>query len=85
MRWFTICRNCAEVHPAEMECPACRPAAHIARPAPAAAAIVAPRVRDRVAPLEPTPARRLLRASTLVVSAYLLAVLVLILAVVAQA
>lgn len=84
MRLFSICRNCAEVHPVEIECPACHPVAHMARPV----ARSPRRARDQAASLpalEPAPSHRLLRASTVVVSAYLLAVLVLILAVVAQA
>ena len=85
MRLYSICRNCAEVHLAEMECPACRPARHMAPRAPAAALPPNRRDHERVPALEPAPARGLLRASTVVVSAYLLAVLVLILAVVAQA
>ncbi|HUS64735.1 MAG TPA: hypothetical protein VMZ28_09350 [Kofleriaceae bacterium] len=86
MRLFSICRNCAEVHPVETACPACHPLPHLA----AAAGRTPPyrRARDEAAPLpalEPARSRGMWRASTVVVSAYVLAVVVLILAVFAQA
>ena len=85
MRLYSICRNCAEVHPVELACPSCHPLPHTAPAVPAR-----PRARPRddaalIAALEPPPSRGLWRASTVVVSAYVLAVVVLILAVVAQA
>lgn len=87
MRLFSICRNCAEVHPVETACPACHPLPHMARPAPGR---TPPHRRggDEAAPLpavEPARSRGMWRASTVVVSAYVLAVVVLILAVFAQA
>ena len=87
MRVFSICRKCAEVHLAELECPGC-----------AIGTLPAPQrilLRSRRAPDEPAApsfaadsslARRgMIRASTLVVSAYVFAVVVLLLAVFAQA
>jgi hypothetical protein len=81
MRLFSICRNCAEVHPVETACPACPPRPHTRD---TAAVELRPRRPARAA-LEPAPSRSLWRASTVVVSAYVLAVVVLILAVFAQA
>ena len=89
MRLYSICRNCAEVHPVESACPACHPLPHTALAAPGRTPRHA-RHRDQadammIAAVEPAPSRGLWRASTVVVSAYVLAVVVLILAVVAQA
>ena len=86
MRMFSICRNCAEVHPAEMECPACHPLAHTAARTPPAR--TRRRERDLAAPIpavEPSPQRRLVRASTVLVSLYVTAVVLLLLVVAAQA
>jgi hypothetical protein len=88
MRAYSICRNCAEVHPAELECPAC--AGPMVR-APARPIIRSRRVDDDAGahhPVAPPPAqvrRGVVRASTVVVSAYVFAVVVLLLAVFAQA
>lgn len=90
MRVYSICRKCAEVHPAELECPTCC-AVGTFRPV-RAAPIIRPR---RPAPADAPPAsfasdgslarRGVVRASALVVSAYVFAVVVLLLAVFAQA
>ena len=88
MRAYSICRNCAEVHPAELECPGC--ASPMVR-APARPVIRSRRVDDEIGgqhPVAPPPAqvrRGVVRASTVVVSAYVFAVVVLLLAVFAQA
>jgi hypothetical protein len=89
MRVYAICRNCAEVHPAELECPACVAGLLPALPA-------RPVVRSRRAAgddalpgsfaSDGSLARRgVRRATAFVVSAYLVAVVVLLLAVFAQA
>ena len=92
MRVYSICRKCAEVHPADLECPSCcaigtSAAARVQSP------VVRPR-RQRAAddaapasfPSDGAPGRRgLFRASAFVVSAYVFAVVVLLLAVFAQA
>jgi hypothetical protein len=88
MRVYSICRKCAEVHPAELECPACA-IATVQRVAPVPV-IRARRKADQVGPSafpsDGSPARRgMARASALVVSAYVFAVVVLLLAVFAQA
>lgn len=88
MRVYSICRKCAEVHPAELECPGC--CAIGTRPARALPVIRSRRPDDRPAPAsfpsDGSIARRgVVRASALVVSAYVFAVLVLLLAVFAQA
>ncbi len=88
MRVYSICRKCAEVHPAALECPVCAigtfpvaalPVIRARRPAP-------DQVGPSAFPSDGSPARRgMARASALVVSAYLFAVVVLLLAVFAQA
>jgi len=88
MRVYSICRKCAEVHPAELECPACAIDTFSPR-------VRAPVVRSRrpaadlngptVFPSDGSPSRRVARASALVVSAYVVAVVVLLLAVFARA
>lgn len=89
MRVYSICRKCAEVHLADLECPSCaigtspsRVPAPILRPR-------RPRVDDAAPasfPSDGSPARRrVVRASAFVVSAYVFAVVVLLLAVFAQA
>lgn len=89
MRVYSICRKCAEVHPAELECPGCR--AIGTKPARALPVIRSRRPDDdRPAPAsfpsDGSIARRgVVRASALVVSAYVFAVVVLLLAVFAQA
>jgi hypothetical protein len=89
MRVYSICRKCAEVHPAELECPACAIGA-----LPIAAPVRVIRARRPVAdqvgpsafPSDGSPSRRgMARASALVVSAYVFAVVVLLLAVFARA
>lgn len=87
MRVYSICRKCAEVHPADLECPAC---ALGTLPVAAAAPVI--RSRHRLAdpvgssafPSDGSPARRVARASALVVSAYVVAVVVLLIAVFAR-
>lgn len=86
MRVYSICRKCAEVHPAELECPACAidtfpPRARVLRARRPAADLIGP----TAFPSDGSPARRVARASALVVSAYVVAVVVLLLAVFAQA
>ena len=86
MRVYSICRKCAEVHPAELECPACAvdtsmPRARVLRARHPAADLIGP----TAFPSDGSPARRVARASALVVSAYVVAVVVLLLAVFAQA
>ena len=88
MRVYSICRKCAEVHPAELECPACaidtsppRVRAPVVRARRPAADLIGP----TAFPSDGSPARRVARASALVVSAYVVAVVVLLLAVFAQA
>ena len=91
MRVYSICRKCAEVHLAELECPGCCAIGTLAARVPTP--IVRPR-RQRAAddaapasfPSDGAPGRRgVVRASAFVVSAYVFAVLVLLLAVFAQA
>jgi hypothetical protein len=88
MRVYSICRKCAEVHPADLECPVCAvgtfplaarlPVIRARRPA-------ADQVGPSAFPSDGSPARRgMARASALVVSAYVFAVVVLLLAVFAQ-
>ena len=90
MRVYSICRKCAEVHLAELECPGC--CAIGAVPAWPPVPVVRPRrpvVEEAAASSfasDTSLARRgVVRASAFVVSAYVFAVLVLILAVFAQA
>jgi hypothetical protein len=89
MRVYSICRKCAEVHPADLDCPFCAigtfplrapvPVIRARRPAP-------DQVGPSAFPSDGTPTRRrVMRASALVVSAYVFAVVVLLLAVFAQA
>lgn len=88
MRAYSICRKCAEVHLAELECPGCCaigtfPARPIVRPR-------RPRAADDAAPASfPSDGsfgrRGVVRASAVVVSAYVVAVVVLLIAVFAQA
>ena len=88
MRVYSICRKCAEVHSAELECPGCAigtlparplPIIRSRRPAPEAAG-------PSAFPSDGSSGRRgVVRASALVVSAYLFAVVVLLIAVFAQA
>jgi hypothetical protein len=89
MRVYSICRKCAEVHPADLECPICAigtlplaaplPVVRARRPVPEQAG-------PSAFPSDGSPARRgVARASALVVSAYVFAVVVLLLAVFAQA
>jgi hypothetical protein len=89
MRVYSICRKCAEVHPAELDCPACAIGTFpIAAPVPVIRARrpVADEVGASAFPSDGSPARRgMARASALVVSAYVFAVVVLLLAVFAQA
>ena len=89
MRIYSICRKCAEVHPAELECAGCcaigtlpaRPAAPVIR-----SRRPAPEAGPSSFPSDGTIARfGMARASALVVSAYLFAVVVLIIAVFARA
>jgi hypothetical protein len=88
MRVYSICRKCAEVHSAELECPACCaigtlparsvPIIRSRRPAPDGAG-------PSSFPSDGSIARRgVVRASALVVSAYLFAVVVLLIAVFAR-
>jgi hypothetical protein len=89
MRVYSICRKCAEVHPAELECPGCCAIGTLpARAAP----VIRPRrpAPDQTGPSSfpsdgSTARRGVARASALVVSAYVVAVVVLLLAVFAQA
>lgn len=90
MRVYSICRKCAEVHLAELECPGCCAIGTV--PARPPVPIVRPRrpvVEDAAASSFPSDAslarRSVVRASAFVVSAYVFAVVVLILAVFAQA
>ena len=88
MRVYSICRKCAEVHPAEMECPGCCAIGTL--PARALPVVRSRRPADHPVPgsypSDGSMARRgVVRASALVVSAYVFAVLVLLLAVFAQA
>ena len=91
MRVYSICRKCAEVHLAELECPGCCAIGTLA--VRVASPVVRPR-RQRAAddaapasfPSDGALARRgVVRASAFVVSAYVFAVVVLLLAVFAQA
>lgn len=90
MRVYAICRNCAEVHPAELECPACAAGARL--PAPPPRPVVRSRRQrdDHAVPgsfaSDGSLSRRgVRRATAFVVSAYVVAVVVLLLAVFAQA
>lgn len=89
MRVYSICRKCAEVHPAELECPACAigtfPIGVVHAPVVRARRPVADPIGPSAFPSDGSPARRVARASALVVSAYVFAVVVLLLAVFAQA
>ncbi len=89
MRVYSICRKCAEVHPAELDCPGCCAIGTL--PARALPVIRARRRDDDAAapasfPSDGSIARRgVVRASALVVSAYVFAVVVLLVAVFARA
>jgi hypothetical protein len=93
MTVYAICRNCAEVHPASLPCPGCASfGSDRMRTADAPVAAQTPAVAPGLEPLpralQPHPhhpvARPLLRMSSVVVSAYFFAVLVLVIAVLAQ-
>ena len=86
MMVYSICRKCAEVHLAQSECPGCAIGTLPAR------GIVLRSRRPKDEPAAPSFAadallarRGVVRASTVVVSAYVLAVLMLLLAVFAKA
>ena len=88
MRVYSICRKCAEVHSAELECPGCAIGTLPARSVPI---IRSRRPEPETAgpssfPSDGSSVRRgVVRASALVVSAYLFAVVVLLIAVFARA
>ena len=90
MRVYSICRKCAEVHPAELDCPGCCAIDTLAvRVASPIVRSRRPRAADDSAPAsfpsDGAPGRRrVARASAFVVSAYVFAVVVLLLAVFAQ-